>query len=88
VATRRLTFAWVGFALGLASCVSLEELRRADEATCAVMAFAPAPTPSLPVSSGRAWRGVTGLRRHRHRTGDTGAIGGDGGARIGPDGRV
>jgi len=42
MARRRLGFTWVAFALALASCVSPEELRREDEATCAGMAFTPA----------------------------------------------
>jgi hypothetical protein len=43
MARRRLRFAWVicGLALALASCVSPEELRRADEATCAGYGFHP-----------------------------------------------
>jgi hypothetical protein len=36
---RRLGFAWVVVALALASCVSPEELRREDEATCAGFGF-------------------------------------------------
>jgi hypothetical protein len=38
---RRLGFAWVVLALALASCVSPEELRREDEATCAGFGFHP-----------------------------------------------
>ena len=34
MAWRRSGFAWMLFALALASCVSPEELRREDEATC------------------------------------------------------
>jgi hypothetical protein len=43
MARRRLGFAWVAFALGLAlaSCVSPEELRREDEATCTGYGFHP-----------------------------------------------
>jgi hypothetical protein len=38
---RRLGFAWVICAVALASCVSPEELRREDEATCAGYGFHP-----------------------------------------------
>ena len=38
---RRLGFAWVVLALALASCVSREELRREDEATCTGFGFHP-----------------------------------------------
>ena len=41
MARRRLGFTWVAFALALASCVSPEELRREDEATCAGFGFHP-----------------------------------------------
>src|SRR5215469_9133336 len=53
----RLGRAWavLALALALASCVSPEELRREDEATCAGF--------GLIVSRRKAWRGVIGLRR-------------------------
>jgi hypothetical protein len=38
---RRLGFAWVICAVALVSCVSPEELRREDEATCAGYDFHP-----------------------------------------------
>ena len=41
MARRRLVFAWVAVALALASCVSPEELRREDEATCTGFGFHP-----------------------------------------------
>ena len=70
MARRRLAFARVVVALapGLTSCVSPEELRREDEATCAGFGFHPALTPSLVVSRRKAWFCVTGLR-HRLRIG-------------------
>jgi hypothetical protein len=37
----RLGFAWVLLALALASCISPEELRREDEATCSGYGFHP-----------------------------------------------
>jgi len=62
----RLGFAWVVLALTLAiaSCVSPEELRREDEATCSGYGFTPAPTPLLAVSRRKAWHAVIRFRRH------------------------
>jgi hypothetical protein len=79
----RVRFALVVFAMALAlsSCVSPEEVRREDEATCAGFGFTPALTPSLVVSRRKAWRGVIGLRRHRR-------IGGGVPGGAGPGGRT
>jgi hypothetical protein len=41
MARLRLGFAWVALTLALASCVSSEELRREDEATCDGYGFHP-----------------------------------------------
>ena len=65
-------FRWVVCAVALASCVSPEELR-SETRRVRVMAFTPAPTPSLVVSRRKASRrywgrqliiggGVTGAR--------------------------
>ena len=50
-------------ALALASCVSPEELRQEDEATCTGYGFHRGTDASLVVSRRKAWRGVIGLRR-------------------------
>jgi hypothetical protein len=53
VAKCSLGLAWVICTLALASCVSSEELRREDKATCARgTAFTLALTPLLPASNG------------------------------------
>ena len=77
---------FLGFILAIcafapaASCVSPEELRRQDEATCAGYGFHPG-TDAFAVSSGRAWRAVIRFRRH-FRIG-AGVIGASPGGRIG-----
>ena len=57
-------FRWVVCAVALASCVSPEELR-SETRRVRVMAFTPAPTPSLVVSRRKAWHAVTGPRHLR-----------------------
>jgi hypothetical protein len=51
-------------ALAFGFCVSPEELRREDEATCSGYGFTPAPTPLLAVSRRKAWHAVIRFRRH------------------------
>ena len=50
-------------ALALASCVSSEELRQEEEATCTGYGFHRGTDASLVVSRRKAWRGVTGICR-------------------------
>jgi hypothetical protein len=72
-------FALAACALALASCVSPEELRREDEATCGGYGFHAGTDAFATVSSGRASRGVTQFRHHR-RLGHIGDIGAGSGA--------
>jgi hypothetical protein len=63
---RNLAFASVICVLAFtASCVSPEELRRKDEARCARYGFQTDTPDFANVSSERASRGFTPLRRHR-----------------------
>ena len=70
-----------------ASCVSPEELRRQDEATCTVYGFHPGTDTFAACLGARAWRGATQLRQRHRRIEDIGDTGGDGGGLIGRSGR-
>ena len=70
-------FRWIVYAVALASCVSPEELR-SETRRVRVMAFTPAPTPSLVVSRRKVWHAVTGQRHLRMGLGLGGRIGSDG----------
>jgi hypothetical protein len=86
---RLFGFAWLvcALALVLTSCVSSEELRREDEATCAGYGFHPGTDAFAGCLQKESWRAVTGLRRRRHIGG--GVTGGAGpGDHIGLDERV
>ena len=82
--SRRLGFAWAALALtlALASCVSPEELRREDEATCAGYGFHPGTDAFAScLQERKAWPGGPYLRIHPIGVGVTGVA--DPGHRIG-----
>ena len=75
-------------ALALASCVSSEELRQEEEATCTGYGFHRGTDASLVVSRRKAWPGVTGLLRQPRIGVGAPGVGADRGGRIGLSGEI
>jgi hypothetical protein len=85
---RRLGFAVAvcALALTLASCVSPEELRREDEATCTGYGFHPGTDAFASCLQKESLAGVTGLLRHPRIGVGAPGVGADRDGRIGLSG--